>query len=109
MGHARDVAWGSVKAGISGALPCPLAKLTARLGEDGLPTAVAMIDGALQYPRAPVPDDWREARLKTAAGMITLTRKAGAIAVVAFANADEALLTAHAKVCAALEALHPAR
>jgi hypothetical protein len=83
--------------------------LTERLAEGGLVAAVAMVDGGLQSPRAPLPDEWREARLKTPAGMITLNRKPGFIAVVAFANADQALLDAHATVCGAIEAMYPKR
>src|SRR4051812_34614166 len=102
MGFSRDVSWGSPEAGVASAAPCSLQALIERLAGDGVPAAVVMVDGALHAPLAPMPDDWREARLKTASGMMTLTRKPGAIVVVAFANADEALLAAHAKVCAAL-------
>src|SRR4051794_8943953 len=101
MGLEVVVPWGSPEAGIAGAAPCPLAPLLTKLAADGLPAAVAMLDGALHSPLAPLPDDWRDVRLKTAAGTVTLTRKPGAIAVVVFANADDALKAAQAKIAAA--------
>ena len=61
-----------------------------------------MVDGALHAPTAPVADGWREVRLKTAAGMVTLKRRDGAIAVVVFGNADPALTTAQAAIADAL-------
>jgi hypothetical protein len=105
MGIETDVPWGTPEAGVAGAAPCPLLPLLKRLGDDGLPAAVAMVDGALHPPMAPLPEDWRDVRLKTKAGMVTLTRKPGAIVVVVFSNADDALKAAHAKVCDALDKL----
>jgi hypothetical protein len=102
MGLEVVVPWGSPEAGVAGAAPCPLPPLLEKLAKAGLPAAVAMLDGALHMPTAPLPEDWREVRLKTAAGTLTLARKPGAIAVVVFANADEPLKEAQAKVAAAL-------
>ena len=107
MGLEVVVPWGSPEAGVASAAPCHLPPLLAKLAADGLPAAVAMLDGDLHMPLAPLPDDWRDVRLKTTAGMITLTRKPGAIAVVVMANADDALKAAQAKVAAALAASHP--
>lgn len=102
MGLEVLVPWGSPEAGVAGAAPCPLVPLLEKLAAAGLPTAVAMLDGALHSPTAPLPEDWREVRLKTPAGAVTLTRKPGAIAVVVFANADDALKAAQGKVASAL-------
>jgi hypothetical protein len=107
MGFETDVPWGIPEAGVASAAPCPLLPLLQRLAAEGLPTAVAMVDGALQPPMAPVPEDWRDVRLKTTAGMVTLSRKPGAIKVAVFGNADEALKEAQGKVCEALGALQP--
>ena len=105
MGHELTIAWGSAVTGVSGAAPCPLPPLLEKLNADGLPAAVVMVDGGLHAPMAPLPEDWRDIRLKTAAGTVTLTRKPGAIAVVVFANADEALKAAQAKIADALRAM----
>jgi hypothetical protein len=80
------------------AAPPPLADLIARLEADGLPCVVAMIDGALCAFGAPPPVEWREARLRTPAGTITLARRPGAVAVVVFGNADDALQRAQSQV-----------
>jgi hypothetical protein len=102
MGLEVLVPWGSPEAGVAGAAPCPLVPLLEKLTADGVPCGVAMLDGALHMPAAPLPEDWREVRLQTGAGAVTLTRKPGAIAVVVFANADDALKAVQAKVATAL-------
>jgi hypothetical protein len=105
MGLEKHVPWGSAAAGVGGSAACPLSGLLQKLAADGLPAAVAMVDGALHAPMAPLPEDWREARLKTAAGMVTLARKPGAISVVVFASADDALKDAQEKIRSALDAM----
>ena len=88
---------------MASAAPCPLPQLLEKLTGAGLPATVVMIDGALHAPRGTLPEDWREVRLKTAAGMVNVTRKPGAIAVMVFGNADDSLKAAQAKVVEALE------
>ncbi len=61
-----------------------------------------MVDNALRPMQAPPPDDWRDVRLRTPAGMITLRRHAGGIAIVVFGNADAALQAAQRTVADAL-------
>jgi hypothetical protein len=81
---------------------CPLAPLVARVAAAGLPCLVAMVDGVLCALGAPPPADWRDARLRTPAGTVTLRREAGAVRVVVFGNADAALLEAQRTIAAAL-------
>ena len=79
-----------------------VAQAIARLAGEGFPCAVLMVDGQLVMPRAPLPAAWREVRLKTPAGMVTLARKADGIAVLVFGNADAPLVAAQERVAAAL-------
>ena len=53
-----------------------LAALLHRLGAAGLPSALAMVDNVLQGPGAIPPVVWRDARLRTPAGVVTLSAKA---------------------------------
>ena len=78
--------------------PCRLAAVLTQLSSTGLAATVAMIDGVLQGPGARVPDVWREVRLRTAAGVVTLRRHGDAVTVVVFGNADGALLEAQRTV-----------
>jgi len=71
-----------------------LGALLAKLAGAGLPSAVLMIDQQLVAPGAPPPARWREARLKTPAGTVTLKLDGGAIAVTVFGNADPPLQAA---------------
>lgn len=79
-----------------------LAETLAALEADGLSALVAMIDGQLCAFGAPPPATWREARLRTPAGTVTLVKRGGVIAVVVFGNADAALVDAQARVARAL-------
>lgn len=69
------------------ALPRMLAVLT----EHNLPVQVRMVDGELTLPDEGPPDGWRDVRLGTAAGMVTLARRGQELAVVTWGNADDAL------------------
>jgi hypothetical protein len=77
--------------------------LIERLAADGLTAMVVMIDGALVAPGSPPPAGWREARLRTPAGTITLARRPGGVAVVVFGNAGEDLRRAQEQVAAAIQ------
>ncbi|MSP16509.1 MAG: hypothetical protein EXR73_07860 [Myxococcales bacterium] len=79
-----------------------LAETLAALEQDGLSALVAMVDGQLCSFGAPPPAVWREARLRTPAGTVTLVRRGGVIAVVVFGNADAALVDAQGRVARAL-------
>ena len=73
-----------------------------RLRAAGLPSTVVMIDGALCAPQSPVPPAWRDLRLRTPAGVVTLARRLTGVAVVTFGNADAALQAAQQAIVRAL-------
>jgi hypothetical protein len=83
---------------------CPLGAVLELLAAAGLPTTIAMVDNALVRPTAPPPAEWREVRLRTPAGMITLRRQPGGIALLVFGNADAALQAAQRQVADAVRA-----
>jgi hypothetical protein len=83
-----------------------LAALLHRLGAAGLPSALAMVDNVLQGPGAIPPAVWRDARLRTPAGIVTLRRVPSGVAVVVFGNADEPLRAAQRTIAETLLALH---
>jgi hypothetical protein len=83
-----------------------LAALLDRLGAAGLPSGLAMVDNVLQGPGATPPPVWRDARLRTPAGIVTLRRVPSGVAVVIFGNADEPLRAAQRTVAETLLALH---
>jgi hypothetical protein len=60
------------------------------LVERGYPVQVRMIDGELAFPDEAPPDAWRELRLGTPGGMVTLRRQSGRIDLVIWGNADAA-------------------
>jgi hypothetical protein len=84
--------------------PLPLQPVLDALGAAGVPTAVAMADNALRPPTAPPPEEWRDVRLRTPAGMVTLRRQERGIAVLVFGNADAALQAAQRAVADAVRA-----
>jgi hypothetical protein len=57
----------------------------------GLALSVRMIDGLPAFPDEEPADGWREVRVSTPGGMISLRQSPGAIAAVVWGNADEAL------------------
>lgn len=88
---------------IEGAVP--LAAAVARLDAAGTPCLIVMVDGNLQAPGAPPPaEGWRDVRLGTPAGTVTLARRPGGVAVVVFGNADDALREMQRRVADALVA-----
>jgi hypothetical protein len=82
--------------------PLPLRPVLDALGAAGVPAVVAMADNALRAPGAPPPEDWRDVRLRTPAGMVTLRRQGDGIAVLVFGNADAALQAAQRAVAEAV-------
>jgi hypothetical protein len=85
--------------------PCALGPVLDHLAAAGCACVVLMIDGALWPPGRPYPDAWREARLKTPAGMVTLARRPDGIALLVFGNAADDLRAAQLTIAAALESV----
>ncbi len=76
-----------------------------RLAERGMVAQVLMVDGALQMPGVEPAAGWREIRLRTPAGMVTLRRTGDGVGVVVFGNADAALVAAQREIGAAMTEL----
>jgi hypothetical protein len=74
------------------------------LGAAGLASELVMIDGRLVLPNTPIPEGWREVRLRSPAGTLTLARRSAGVSVVVFGNADAALQAAQEKAAALIEA-----
>jgi hypothetical protein len=85
--------------------PLPLRPVLEALGAAGVPATIAMADNALRAPTAPPPEDWRDVRLRTPGGMVTLRRQGDGIAVLVFGNADAALQAAQRAVADAVRAV----
>ena len=75
------------------------------LAAPGVPIEMRMIDGQLAFPDETPPDDWRELRVGTPGGMITLRRDADGITLVIWGNADDKLRKAWNALAAALTEL----
>lgn len=69
----------------------PWSDVTAELAHRGLSVQTRMIDGQLAFPDEAPPNGWREVRLGTPHGMVTVQRTGEAFAVVVWGNADEGL------------------
>jgi hypothetical protein len=63
----------------------------ARLAACGIAAQMRMIDGQLAFPDEEPPPDWRELRVGTPDGMVTVRREENAVTVVTWGNADEAM------------------
>jgi hypothetical protein len=57
----------------------------------GISVQLRMIDGQLAFPDEQPPADWKELRIGTVEGMITLRREADGIRLVIWGNADGSL------------------
>lgn len=83
--------------GLSQRVLCPPAtqpswpQLQELLGRCGFPVQLRMIDGQLAFPDEQPPDDWRELRIGTPQGMVTLQRDAEGLTLVTWGNADATL------------------
>jgi hypothetical protein len=60
----------------------------------GYPVQMRMIDGELAFPDEAPPAGWRELRVGTPGGMVTLRRQAGRVVCVTWGNAQDDLLRA---------------
>ena len=79
--------------------------LLAALSAAGFPTTIMMIDGQLVMPNAEPPPSWRDVRLRTPGGTVTLARRDSSIGVVIFGNADANMQQAQQRVAEAIEKL----
>lgn len=68
-----------------------LRRVMVLLAQHNFPVQVRMVDGELTLPDEALPEKWKEVRLGTPAGMVTLMRRGGELAVVTWGNADEAM------------------
>jgi hypothetical protein len=66
-------------------------KLSTLLAEHRFPIQLRMLDGQLAFPNEVPPPDWRELRVGTSQGMVTLRRDADGVALVTWGNADAAM------------------
>jgi hypothetical protein len=73
-----------------GSLP-PWDEVGALLARRGFPVQVRMIDDQLAFPDERPPATWRELRLGTPQGMVTLRRASDRVVVVTWGNADAGL------------------
>jgi len=80
-------------------------QLAQLLASRTLPVELRMIDGELAFPDETPPDTWRELRVGTPAGMITLRREPDGITLVIWGNADQKLLRDWNTLAAALREL----
>jgi hypothetical protein len=61
------------------------------LGQRGFPLQMGMIDGQLAFPDELPDDGWRELRLRTPQGMVTVRHDGERLAFVTWGNADDAM------------------
>jgi hypothetical protein len=64
------------------------------LSQRGFPLQMGMIDGQLAFPDELPPESWRELRLRTPQGMVTVRREGERLVFVTWGNADAAMLQA---------------
>jgi hypothetical protein len=64
------------------------------LGQRGFPLQMGMIDGQPAFPDELPDESWRELRLRTPYGMVTVRREAERLVFVTWGNADAAMLQA---------------
>jgi len=64
------------------------------LDQHGFPVQLRMIDGELAFPDEVPADTWRELRVGTPAGMVTMRRDSDRLVLVTWGNADPSLLQA---------------
>lgn len=80
-----------------------LQDVVTRLRADGVGDAtVVVVDGELLPPGSPLPPDWRDARVRTAEGSVTLARRSGDMAVVVFGRPSSSLRAMQHRVARAV-------
>jgi hypothetical protein len=80
-------------------------KFAGFLAERGFPIQLRMIDGELLDPYQTMVETWRELRLGTPQGMVTLRKEEDGITLVTWGNADAAMRQAWNAVTLALARL----
>jgi len=68
--------------------------ISSLLARRGFPVQVRMIDNELALPDEVPPETWRELRLATLQGMVTLRRENHGVSLVTWGNAEAGLLQA---------------
>ncbi len=66
-----------------------LRRVMALLAEHSFPVQVRMADGELTMSDEVPPEGWKEVRLGTAPGMVTLLRRGRELLVITWGNADD--------------------
>lgn len=61
------------------------------LADNGLSIQMRMIEGQLAFPDEEPPEPWRELRVGTKVGMVTLRRDGNRVETVVWGNADQGL------------------
>ena len=69
----------------------PWSQFADHCAKQKVPVQLRMIDGELAFPDETPPHDWRELRVGTPAGMVTLKRESDGITLIIWGNADENL------------------
>jgi hypothetical protein len=64
------------------------------LSQRGFPIQVRMIDGQLAFPDEEPTEEWRELRLGTPHGMVTVRREPDRVVLVTWGNAEPPLIQA---------------
>jgi hypothetical protein len=67
------------------------AEMARLLSERGYPVQMRMIDGELAFPDEEPSEPWKELRIGTPGGMVTLRREANRLACVVWGNSDASL------------------
>ena len=81
------------------------AQFTDLMAQRKFPIQLRMIDGELAFPDETPPHDWRELRVGTPPGMVTLRRETDGITLVIWGNADEKLRDATNTLASAIAEL----
>jgi hypothetical protein len=68
-----------------------ISRVVGLLADHNFPVQVRMVDGELTMPDESPPDGWKEVRLGTPSGMVTLSSHGQEIRVVTWGNANETM------------------
>jgi hypothetical protein len=91
--QGKEMAMGLEQTVTFGGKPSPAwADVVGLLARHGFAVQLRMIDGELAFPDETPPEAWRELRLGTPAGMVTVRRQKGQVVLVVWGNADAGLL-----------------
>lgn len=79
-----------------------LSEILGMMVQSGQDIEIIMMDGALVAPESTLPVAWRDVRLRTPEGTITVTRRGAGLAVVVFGNADQKLIDVQKRIASLL-------